>query len=297
MLGATLRVSVVLHHQATSGVQRLARSLAHSVQLARGEGLVTSALLRFGDCGPDAPSLRPADVEALRAELGDDLRLELTSFETNLGHGGGQNALAADLTEDLLLVINPDTVAEPLLVSRLVERFSDPRVGVVEARQLPVEHPKEHAPDGTTSWASMACAMLRATAVHEVGLFDADTFFLHGDDVDLSWRMRLAGWSVVHEPRARVFHDKQIDDESGYISPSAAERVQGPLGTLLLAWKWSLDDDLEPLRAQLLAGNDDQQEAVRLFDERRATGRLPERLDADGRVASFVAGNPGRHRF
>jgi hypothetical protein len=296
MVAATLRISVVLHHQPASGVLRLARSLAHSVRLARADGLVGPALLRFGDCGSDAPSLRAADLDGLRAELGDDLAVELTAFDANLGHGGGQNALAADLTEDLLLVINPDTVAEPLLVTRLVERFSDPRVGVVEARQLPVEHPKEHAADGTTPWASMACAMLRAAAVREVGLFDAETFFLHGDDVDLSWRMRLAGWAVVHEPRARVFHDKQIGEE-GYIAPSAAERVQGPLGTLLLAWKWSLDDELEPLRGQLLGGTADQQEAVRLFDERRAEGRLPERLDGEGRVASFVAGNPGRHRF
>jgi hypothetical protein len=143
----------------------------------------------------------------------------------------------------------------------------------------------------------MACAMLRAEAVREVGLFDAETFFLHGDDVDLSWRLRLAGWELRHAPTARVFHDKQIGEE-GYIAPSAAEHVHGPLGTLLLAYKYSRDDQVAALTEQLGAGSADQKEAVRLFEERRAAGRLPSpRLDPEGRVAAFIDGNLARHRF
>jgi hypothetical protein len=284
---ASLRVQVVLYGQQPAQVQRLVLSLANSIRIARADGLVGAARLRLGDCHGDAAEVPPEK----------DLEVDLTVFGANLGHGGGQNALAADLSEDFLLVLNPDTVAEPLLVSRLLQGFTGPRVAIVEARQLPVEHPKEYAADGSTPWASMACAMLRAEAVREVGLFDAETFFLHGDDVDLSWRMRLAGWELRHEPTARVFHDKQIGEE-GYIAPSASEHVQGPLGTLLLAYKWSRDDQVLALSEQLRAGTADQKEAVRLFEERRAAGTLPsQRLDPEGRVATFVDGNLARHRF
>jgi GT2 family glycosyltransferase len=50
-----------------------------------------------------------------------------------------------------------------------------------------------------------AAALLRMTAVREVGGFDAD-FFLYYEDTDLSWRLRAAGWAVRYEPRAVVRH-------------------------------------------------------------------------------------------
>ena len=53
--------------------------------------------------------------------------------------------------------------------------------------------------------------------------FDADTFFLYCDDVDFSWRVRLAGYKVVHRSSAVVFHDKRVDHQGGLIS-GAAER-------------------------------------------------------------------------
>jgi GT2 family glycosyltransferase len=292
-----LRIQVVLFHNDPAGLRRLVESLANTTRIARAAGLVGPARLRLGDCGPEAPSLTEADLADLRDRAQDAFALDLTVFEDNLGHGGGQNRLATDLDEDLLLVINPDTVAEPLLVSRLVERFAAPQVGIVEARQLPVEHPKDYAEDGRTGWASMACALLRASAVREVGLFDADTFFLHGDDVDLSWRMRLAGWEVVHQPTARVFHDKAVGSE-GYIEAGAAEQVQGPLGSLLLAYKWSRDDQVTALGRLLRDGTPEQQRAWALFEERRAAGRLPQdRLDREQRVAVFTAGHFAHHRF
>jgi cellulose synthase/poly-beta-1,6-N-acetylglucosamine synthase-like glycosyltransferase len=134
-------------------------------------------------------------------------------------------------------------------------------------------------------------------AVREVGLFDAESFFLHGDDVDLSWRMRLAGWQVVHAPTARVFHDKAIGT-GGYIAAGPAELVHGPLGSLLLAWKYSRDDEVARLGALLATGTPEQRSAWAQFEDRRRTGRLPQvRLDPEGRVARFEQGNHALHRF
>ena len=36
-------------------------------------------------------------------------------------------------------------------------------------------------------------------------------FFLYEDDVDLCWRMRLAGWDVLYAPDAVVWHDYEFD--------------------------------------------------------------------------------------
>lgn len=46
---------------------------------------------------------------------------------------------------------------------------------------------------------------LRAAAAAEVGGFDT-RFFMYYEDVDLSWRLRLAGYDIVYEPSARVIH-------------------------------------------------------------------------------------------
>ena len=297
MTAPSLRVQTVLYASPSAAVDRLVRSLANSVTIARTGGVVSGATLHLGDSG--APSLSDDDVAGLRAAASaafDELRY--LPFGANLGHGGGQNRLAEGADEDLLLVVNPDAVAEPLLVAELVRRFLDPGIAIVEARQVPVEHPKEYAPSsGATPWASMACAALRMAAVREVGLFDAETFFLHGDDVDLSWRMRLAGWQVVHQPTARVFHDKAVGP-GGYIAAGTAELVHGPLGSLLLAWKYSRDDEVRQLGQVLAAGTDEQRAAWAQFEERRRTGRLPQpRLDPEGRVALFVQGNHALHRF
>ena len=48
-------------------------------------------------------------------------------------------------------------------------------------------------------------ALLRTAAVRAVGGFPAE-FFLYYEDLDTSWRLRLAGWSIRAVPAARVVH-------------------------------------------------------------------------------------------
>ena len=57
--------------------------------------------------------------------------------------------------------------------------------------------------------ASGAGVLYRANALREVGLFDA-TFFMYHEDVDLSWRLRLAGWEILLMPDAVMFHDYEF---------------------------------------------------------------------------------------
>jgi GT2 family glycosyltransferase len=50
-----------------------------------------------------------------------------------------------------------------------------------------------------------AAAILRTSALRDVGLFDED-FFLYYEDSDLSWRLRLGGYRVEYCPDAVVRH-------------------------------------------------------------------------------------------
>jgi len=50
-----------------------------------------------------------------------------------------------------------------------------------------------------------AAALLRRSALAEVGLFD-ESFFMYYEDTDLSLRLRRHGWRLVYTPHARVRH-------------------------------------------------------------------------------------------
>ena len=54
-------------------------------------------------------------------------------------------------------------------------------------------------------WASGAAFCCRASVLRELGGFDAG-FFAHMEEIDLCWRMQLAGYRVRIEPRSRVYH-------------------------------------------------------------------------------------------
>ena len=54
-------------------------------------------------------------------------------------------------------------------------------------------------------WASGAAFCCRAECFRRAGGFDAD-FFAHMEEIDLCWRMQLAGRKIVVEPRSTVYH-------------------------------------------------------------------------------------------
>lgn len=55
------------------------------------------------------------------------------------------------------------------------------------------------------AYPSGAACLLRMSALAEVGLLDERLFMYH-EDVDLGWRLRLAGYRVLFDPLAVVYH-------------------------------------------------------------------------------------------
>ncbi|MDX2003374.1 MAG: glycosyltransferase family 2 protein [Chitinophagales bacterium] len=54
-------------------------------------------------------------------------------------------------------------------------------------------------------WASGAAMFVRAQLYHQIGGLD-DTFFAHMEEIDLCWRIKSAGYSIVYCPDSVVYH-------------------------------------------------------------------------------------------
>ncbi len=165
--------------------------------------------------------------------------------DRNCGYGGGANRGAEGTSGDLLLVCNPDTVAEPDSVRVLAEVMRrDESLAVVGPRLLSEDgtvYPSArtfprlgdalgHAflglvrpgnrfsrrykmqdgsvdllAGGYVDWVSGAFFLARRSAFEKVGGFD-ESYFMYAEDVDLCWRLGNAGWRVRYVPAAVVSH-------------------------------------------------------------------------------------------
>ena len=289
--------AIVLYRQSVEEVWRTFRPLVHALRLSTQSGRLADAGVTIGDCSPE-----PVLGDAAAADLAEHAASKGVSFgyrwfNGNLGHSGGCNALAAGATADALLFVNPDTYCAPTTIGHLVAAFDDPRAAAVDARQIPAEHPKDYFPaTGEQGWASGCFLMVRRTAFEEVGGFDP-ALFTYGNDVDLSWRLRLRGYRVVHAPSAVVFHDKRLS-ERAEVLPTRTELHQGLLARFLLAHKFGRPDVIDDLERQL-ADTELPAHRKALADYRAmvAAGTLPEPVHDGADVADFSYGDYGPRRF
>jgi len=293
----SLVVQSILYGNEADGIVRAAEATAHAASMARTADLVGEWSLAIGDCS-EVPVLSEANLKVIGGYVeraGGVFVHEV--FGENLGHGGGHNRLAKSTSSELLLILNPDALLGPDTISALVNTVVD-GVALSDGRQLPLEHPKDYDPvTGDESWASGACSMTLRSVFDEVGGFDHDTFFMYCDDVDYSWRVKLAGYRVAYQPGARVFHDKRLTVD-GDIIPSAAEVYFSAEAAVLLAHKYSRSDISDRI-LDSFRGNPDEtyQKVVRVFEERRSSGKLPVQIDSKHRVGQFINGNYARHRY
>lgn len=295
---ATLRIQSILFHNETQAIERTLDCIQRAADLAIAQGCFSAVQVAYGDCSP-AALFDDETIARLQAAHADYFSLDVTHFDANLGSAKGHNTLLQASEADYLLIMNPDVVLAPNALIELARPLmSLAGVGMVEARQLPIEHPKAYNPvTGETSWATTACALIPASVFAQIGAFDNETFFLYCDDVDFSWRVRLAGLKVVYQPSATVFHDKRLSNDAGWL-PSNAEKYYSAEAALLLPSKWSRPDIAERILKQYQgSGIEYLERAAAEYKKREAEGRLPHPLDADHRVAEFVGDMYTTHRF
>lgn len=292
----TLRVHSVLYGNEPQRIDQAIDHLERAADIAIASGVFKKVSLVYGDCSP-TPELEQTVIAHVRegTALHD---VEHRYFDANLGSAQGHNRLLEDLADDYVLIMNPDIMMAPNALVELAKAFIDAKAGMVEAKQLPIEHPKEYNPvNGETSWAATACTLIPAALIRELGGFDHETFFLYCDDVDFSWRVRLAGRKVIYRPSAAAFHDKRLGAKGKWVA-GGAEKYYSAEAALMLAYKYHREDIVADILTYFKTTNDDTLlVAAKEFETRRDTGRLPVQIDPGHKVAVFKDGAYAPHRF
>lgn len=168
--------------------------------------------------------------------------VDVVALPVNQGFAGGVNRgieRARELGADWVALLNNDAVADPRWLAQLLaEGLARPHVAVLAARSVQLDRPpgrhesrldttgdcytvygiayprgRDQPDDGRYDGpadrdifaASGGSCLWRMAALDEIGLF-AESFFAYWEDVDLSFRARLAGWQVRYVPSAVVRH-------------------------------------------------------------------------------------------
>jgi GT2 family glycosyltransferase len=176
----------------------------------------------------DYLSAEHPEVEVLRAPV-------------NEGFAGGAQRALAHVRSPYVALLNNDATAEPGWLQALVDHANaHPEAAAVTSRMLLADRPDTLNNTGVVLLAtgygadrdlgrpesarpepgevfgfSGGAALLRAAAAREIGGFPV-RYFLYYEDTDLSWRLRLAGWTVRYEPDAvvRHLHSATVDQRS-----------------------------------------------------------------------------------
>jgi len=158
--------------------------------------------------------------------------VELREMGRNLGFAGGNNEAFKDCATDFVALLNPDALPEPDWLEKLLAAARlHPEFAAFGSRQMAAD--SFDVLDGTGDvyhlsgkvwrrgkgqpyrkqdelpceiFSPCACAALyRREALLSVGGFDGD-FFCYVEDVDLGFRLRLAGYKALYVPDAVVHH-------------------------------------------------------------------------------------------
>jgi GT2 family glycosyltransferase len=165
--------------------------------------------------------------------------VEIIDNHQNLGFSGGYNSALKQVQADYYVLLNSDVEVSPGWIGPLIQLMeSDPRISACQPKILSYsnkgqfeyagasggwldhfgypfargrifedceEDRGQYDDAGPCFWASGAAMAVRASVYHELGGLD-DYFFAHQEEIDLCWRMQLAGYAVYVQPASVVYH-------------------------------------------------------------------------------------------
>jgi len=238
---ATLTI-VIVSFNVRDDLDRCLRSIPAAV----GDLSTTIVIVDNGSRDGTGAMLRERWPQAVLIELG-----------SNLGFAAANNVGIRATRGELVLLLNPDTVAPPGSLARLVRvlrehpeaaaagprlvdaagqpelSFGWPMSPLGELRQKLLEGlarrgvaPVQRAlarslrTAGPRDWISGACLLLRRADLEAAGLLD-ERFFMYTEDVDLGVSLRRRGRSLRFEPAVEVQH---LRGRSGGANPDLERR-------------------------------------------------------------------------
>ena len=226
--------------------------------------------------------------------------IRVVENDQNLGYAGGNNVglqLAMDERFDAVMILNNDTTVAPDAVARMVRVLrSDPRIGIVSPviyyRDEPeliwsaggeIDWRRGEAPSTFTDsrvtalpdavydieHVSGCCMLVRADAIRSAGMIDK-RFFMYYEETEWCVRIARAGYRIVVEPDASIWHAIQPDEQLG--STTVAYYMTRNRLLLLLAtnapvsaWAHTLFEQIRTVAALW----------IRPASPERAKGRVP----------------------
>ena len=165
--------------------------------------------------------------------------IEIIVNQQNQGFAGGYNWALSNVVADYFVLLNSDVSVTPGWIEPIIQLMeSDPKVGACQPKLLSYYNPHlfEYAgasggwidslgypfsrgrvfdvcePDQSQYneaqrifWASGAAMFVKASVYQEMEGLDA-SFFAHQEEIELCWRMQLAGYSIMVCPASVVYH-------------------------------------------------------------------------------------------
>ncbi|HET6965855.1 MAG TPA: mycofactocin biosynthesis glycosyltransferase MftF [Acidimicrobiales bacterium] len=200
---------------------------------------VAATLAALGSTAPGVPVVVVDDGSqpalSVGAGVGGDRDVALVRRDSSGGPAAARNAGFRELPADVDVVVFVDAGCVPAAgwLPVLLAHFADPGLAAVaprvrsraapgtpealaryEAAHSPLDmgaDPGPVRPGTAVSYIPTAVIAVRCSALRDLGGFDESLRF--GEDVDLVWRMDVAGWRVRYEPGAQATHPAR----SGFI--------------------------------------------------------------------------------
>ena len=211
--------------------------------------------------------------ELLLQRFGPDPHFRYTENASNLGFAGGHNRFIHTADAEFVLPLNPDTQLTPEYARTVLAVFSDSSVAAAEGKMLkPTPLPDgRYILDGTGMSLSRArragergqlqidsgqfdrttnvfgvsatAAIYRTSALERIKHGEAEYFdedlFTYWEDLDLAWRLQLAGFSCCYVPGAIVYHSRSANQsKDGFKRIGAFIANTRSLSLRVVQWDW-----------------------------------------------------------
>jgi len=184
---------------------------------------------------------------AVRAAFPDEPRVRVMS-QANAGKAAALNRALEGTEAEIVVCFDADTQVEPEAIGDLVRHFADPRVAAV-AGNVKVGN----RINTVTIWQSIeyvtsqnldrqayahinavtvvpgAIGAWRRSAMLAAGGYTSDTL---AEDMDLTWRLRRAGWRILNEPDARAWTEAPET-----VRAFLRQRRRWTFGSMQVLWK------------------------------------------------------------
>jgi GT2 family glycosyltransferase len=184
-------------------------------------------------------------------------QVQVVRNATNLGFAGGVCEGLKHVTTPYVVLLNNDATVRPGWLGELLTPFEDPSVAAVTSKLLLPDgrlqsaggyleatgygHDLDTGGDAPAevAYGCGAALALRMDAVREVGGMDP-AYFLYYEDVDLSWRLWLAGHRVVFQPTAVAVHEHSASTGGGKALLHTYYTERNRLATLVTCATWQV---------------------------------------------------------